>query len=88
MKVKSLSRSVETSTRANSGDLKKLSRSLAPDQKPLERAREYTRAVTSAKIERMFAKPFVAACEYIYRRESPHSIWSPQDDLLGLHRQW
>ncbi|GMI15193.1 hypothetical protein TrVE_jg7592 [Triparma verrucosa] len=63
MKIKALSRSVEGNTRSNSGDIKKLSRNLDPKHKPLERAREYTRAVTSAKLERMFAKPFVAALE-------------------------
>ena len=56
MKIKALSRSVEGNTRSNSGDIKKLSRNLDPKHKPLERAREYTRAVTSAKLERMFAK--------------------------------
>lgn len=63
MKIKALSRSIESHTRSNSGDIKKLSRNLDPKHKPLERAREYTRAITAAKLERMFAKPFVAALE-------------------------
>ena len=63
MKIKALSRSGEESTRSNSGDLKKISRNLDPAHKPLERAREYARAVVGAKISKMFSKPFVAALE-------------------------
>ena len=35
-------------------------RNLDPAQHPFERAREYTRALNSVKLERIFASPFVA----------------------------
>ena len=60
MKVKALSRSsAHTTQRECSGDLRKHARNLDPSYHPMQRAREYTRAVTSAKIERMFAKPLI-----------------------------
>lgn len=36
-------------------------RNLDPTLHPFEQAREYTRAVNSAKLDRMFAKPFIGA---------------------------
>lgn len=59
MKVKALSRSQRTTQRECSGDLRKQSRNLDPVYHPMQRAREYTRAVTAAKIERMFAHPLI-----------------------------
>eukprot|EP00934_Nitzschia_sp_Nitz4_P005311 Nitzschia sp. Nitz4//scaffold321_size20361//6320//7717//NITZ4_008683-RA/size20361-processed-gene-0.30-mRNA-1//1//CDS//3329547775//5301//frame0 len=59
MKVKALSRSQASTERECSGDLRKRSRNLDPVYHPMQRAREYTRAVTSAKMDRMFAKPLV-----------------------------
>lgn len=38
-----------------------LQRNLAPHLHPFEKPREYTRALTAAKMDRMFAKPFVDA---------------------------
>lgn len=63
MKVKALSRSARQSTRECVGDVKKVSRNLNPNHHPMQKAREYTRAVTSAKLERMFAKPFCHSLE-------------------------
>ncbi len=59
MKVKALSRSQRTTQRECSGDLRKHSRNLDPVYHPMQRAREYTRAVTAAKIDRMFAHPLI-----------------------------
>lgn len=59
MKVKALSRSSASTTRQNSGDLRLHHRNLKPTSHPMQRAREYTRAVTGAKIDRMFAKPLI-----------------------------
>lgn len=61
MKIKALSRSNASTTRETAGDLRIQHRNLDPTHHPLQRAREYTRAVTSAKIDRMFAKPFLAS---------------------------
>ena len=59
MKIKALSRSQASTTRECQGDHRKLHRNLDPTYHPHQRAREYARAVTSAKIDRMFAKPFI-----------------------------
>ena len=45
------------------GDPTPTSRNLDPLMHPFARARERTRALNAAKIERMFAKPFVASLE-------------------------
>lgn len=63
MKVKALSRSSASTVRQNTGDLRVHHRNLDPSAHPMQRAREYTRAVTSAKMDRMFAKPFLDSLE-------------------------
>mmetsp|Transcript_32679 Transcript_32679/g.79418 ORF Transcript_32679/g.79418 Transcript_32679/m.79418 type:complete len:469 (-) Transcript_32679:110-1516(-) len=63
MKVKALSRSQASTQRECSGDLRKEQRNLDPKYHPMARSREYARAVTSAKMERMFAKPFIGSFE-------------------------
>jgi hypothetical protein len=40
-----------------------LQRNLDPSLHPFSKTREFTRAVTAAKMDRMFAKPFVGAIE-------------------------
>jgi len=57
--VKALSRSKVSVERECVGDLRKHSRNLDPVYHPMQRSREYTRAITSAKMERMFAQPLV-----------------------------
>lgn len=59
MKVKALSRSKSSVERECVGDLRKMNRNLDPAYHPMQRPREYARAVTSAKIGRMFAQPLV-----------------------------
>ncbi|KAJ2664899.1 Protein sof1 [Coemansia sp. RSA 1200] len=61
MKVKALSRSTEDYIRETKSDIQRLPRNINPELHPLERAREYKRALNSAKLERMFAKPFIAS---------------------------
>jgi WD repeat and SOF domain-containing protein 1 len=63
MKIKALSRSQATTQRECQGDLRHVHRNLDPSHHPLQRAREYQRAVTSAKLDRMFAKPFIGSLE-------------------------
>jgi DDB1- and CUL4-associated factor 13 len=48
-----------TTTRECLGDLRLHHRNLDPTHHPFQRAREYTRAVASAKLDRMFAKPLL-----------------------------
>ena len=45
---------------APGSDVPRLPRNLDPALHPFERAREYTRALNSTKLERMFAAPFIA----------------------------
>mmetsp|Transcript_21435 Transcript_21435/g.46581 ORF Transcript_21435/g.46581 Transcript_21435/m.46581 type:complete len:517 (+) Transcript_21435:329-1879(+) len=59
MKVKALSRSQASTTRSSLHDLRPTHKNLNPAAHPQARAREYTRAVTAAKLDRMFAQPFV-----------------------------
>ncbi|KAJ2072328.1 Protein sof1 [Coemansia sp. RSA 922] len=61
MKIKALSRSTAEYTRETKSDIQKLPRNIDPELHPLERAREYKRALNAAKLERMFAKPFLAS---------------------------
>mmetsp|Transcript_18244 Transcript_18244/g.39207 ORF Transcript_18244/g.39207 Transcript_18244/m.39207 type:complete len:516 (+) Transcript_18244:53-1600(+) len=59
MKVKALSRSQASTTRSSRHDLRVTHKNLNPSAHPQARAREYTRAVTAAKLDRMFAQPFL-----------------------------
>jgi DDB1- and CUL4-associated factor 13 len=58
MKIKAITRSIETYAPAGSS-VPKQPRNLDPALHPFERAREYTRALTATKMERMFAQPFM-----------------------------
>ncbi|CAG9463788.1 unnamed protein product [Pedinophyceae sp. YPF-701] len=61
MKVKVINRSEEQFTRARSQDVRKVHKNLDPSLHPMEQAHEYVRAVNAAKLDRVFAKPFIAA---------------------------
>ncbi|GAA5828720.1 hypothetical protein JCM11251_005850 [Rhodosporidiobolus azoricus] len=63
MKIKTMHRSLEDHLPTSSSSTAPVSRNLDPTLHPFARSREYTRAVTAAKLERMFAKPFVASLE-------------------------
>ncbi|TAQ90144.1 hypothetical protein B7494_g1561 [Chlorociboria aeruginascens] len=59
MKIKALTRSA-ASAQAPGSDVARQPRNLDPALHPFARAREYTRALNATKLERMFAKPFIA----------------------------
>ena len=63
MKVKVLSRNPEDYLRGSTSEINRLPRNLDPDLHPFEAAREYTRALNAAKLERVFAKPFLASLD-------------------------
>lgn len=63
MRIKVLSRDEKSYTRERPTDLQRVHRNAAPSIHPFERAREYKRALNATKLDRMFAKPFVAALE-------------------------
>lgn len=59
MKIKTISRSSDTYIPERNTDESRISRNLDPALHPFERAREYSKALTATKMERMFAQPFV-----------------------------
>lgn len=60
-KIKMISRSLDNHLPSSSTAPHPLQRNLAPHMHPFAKPREYTRALNAAKIDRMFAKPFVSA---------------------------
>ncbi|KAG8570282.1 hypothetical protein GDO81_011191 [Engystomops pustulosus] len=63
MKVKVLCRNPDNYVRETKKDLPKVPRNYDPSLHPFEIPREYTRALNATKLDRVFAKPFVAALE-------------------------
>lgn len=61
MKVKVVNRDEEQFTRERSQDVKKVHRNYDPQLHHFTKAHEYARALNAAKLERVFAKPFVCA---------------------------
>ncbi|ODV96724.1 hypothetical protein PACTADRAFT_48541 [Pachysolen tannophilus NRRL Y-2460] len=59
MKIKTISRSSDTYVPVRNTQESSLPRNLDPALHPFERAREYTKALTATKLERMFAQPFI-----------------------------
>ncbi|KAF3426697.1 hypothetical protein E2986_09524 [Frieseomelitta varia] len=63
MKVKVLTRNPDEYLRETKRDIYKVPRNYDPALHPFESAREYTRALNSVKLEKLFAKPFVGSLE-------------------------
>jgi len=63
MKIKALSRSERQHTRADKGDIQKVSRNISASVNKFQRAREYQRALVAVKLDKVFAKPFVGALD-------------------------
>ncbi|CAI5471946.1 unnamed protein product [Closterium sp. Yama58-4] len=61
MKIKVLSRSEVQFTRERKQDVQKVHRNLDPALHPLEKAKEYQRALNAVKLDKVFAKPFMGA---------------------------
>ncbi|XP_062188676.1 uncharacterized protein LOC133891952 isoform X2 [Phragmites australis] len=61
VKVKVISRSTDDFTRERSQDLQKVFRNYDPGLHMQEKAVEYSRALNTAKLEKIFAKPFIGA---------------------------
>ncbi|WFD30421.1 Protein sof1 [Malassezia sp. CBS 17886] len=61
MKIKALTRSLDDHAPVRFGDAAPVQRNLDPNMHPFDKPREYTRALNAAKLDRLFAKPFVAA---------------------------
>jgi WD repeat and SOF domain-containing protein 1 len=63
VKVKTICRAREALGKDSTQDCPKLSKNTDSILHPFAKAREYTRAVNAAKLERIFAKPFVSALD-------------------------
>ncbi|XP_051879168.1 DDB1- and CUL4-associated factor 13 [Pristis pectinata] len=63
MKVKVLSRNPDDYVRETKIDIHRVPRNYDPALHPFEVPREYTRALNAAKLERVFAKPFIASLD-------------------------
>ncbi|KAM9307818.1 DDB1- and CUL4-associated factor 13 [Gastrophryne carolinensis] len=63
MKVKVLSRNPDDYVRETKKDLQRVPRNYDPSLHPFEVPREYARALNATKLERVFAKPFIASLD-------------------------
>jgi WD repeat and SOF domain-containing protein 1 len=63
MKVHAITRNPDDYVRETPQDVFKVSRNLDPSVHPFEKAREYTRALNAVKLQKVFAKPFIAALD-------------------------
>merc|ERR1719272_2484844 len=92
VKVKVLQRSTQDHT-GTAGGIARVFRNADPMLHPMERAREYQRALTAVKVEKIFAKPFVCAmdghtdsikCMTIARRQGAPLISGSCDGELKI----
>uniref|UniRef100_A0A671MMA6 Ddb1 and cul4 associated factor 13 n=1 Tax=Sinocyclocheilus anshuiensis TaxID=1608454 RepID=A0A671MMA6_9TELE len=63
MKVKALCRNSDDYVRETTRDIQRVPSNYDPNLHPFEVPREYTRALNATKLERVFAKPFVASLD-------------------------
>lgn len=63
MKIKVLSRNPDDYIRESNRDVHKIQRNYDPSLHPFEAPREYIRALNAVKLERVFAKPFLASLD-------------------------
>ncbi|CAN4105003.1 unnamed protein product [Withania somnifera] len=63
MRLKVISRSTDEFTRERSQDLQRVFRNFDPSLRPQEKAVEYVRAVNAAKLDKIFARPFIGAMD-------------------------
>ena len=61
--IRILSRNPSNWIRQTKTELHPIHRNIKPERNPLETVREYQRALNAQKLERVMAKPFVAALE-------------------------
>lgn len=63
MKVKVISRSTDEFTRERSQDLQRVFHNFDPNLRTQEKAVEYQRALNAAKLDKIFARPFIGAMD-------------------------
>ena len=89
MKIKALSRDKTQFQRGKKSEVVRVQRSMQPELHPFDKAREYQRAMNTVKLNRHFAKPFVAALDGRARRPA-HARTTPvrqaaPSSLAGRH---
>jgi WD repeat and SOF domain-containing protein 1 len=80
MKIKTISRTEEDYLRKTTHDINKVQRNRDPSVHPFEKEREYTRALTAVKLDRIFAKPFVGALDG--HRDGIHCMSSIRSNIV------
>ncbi|XP_073028273.1 uncharacterized protein [Primulina eburnea] len=63
MKMKVISRSADEFTRERSQDLQRMFRNYDPNLRSQEKSVEYVRALNAAKLDKIFARPFIGAMD-------------------------
>lgn len=64
VRVRAINRNEESCSKECSQDVSRVQRNMDPQEHPLERAKEYQRALNAVKLRKVFAKPFVRALEH------------------------
>lgn len=82
MKVKVISRAPDEFTRERSQDLQRVFHNFDPNLRSQEKAVEYVRALNAAKLEKVFARPFVGAMDG--HRDGVSSMAKNQALLKGI----
>jgi DDB1- and CUL4-associated factor 13 len=63
VKVNTICRNPKEYEKKSIKDVTKMHRNPDPSLNPFQEAREYQRALNAAKVEKIFAKPFIAALD-------------------------
>jgi WD repeat and SOF domain-containing protein 1 len=63
VKVKTICRNEKQFKKQTNTDIEKMIRNPKEELHPFQQAKEYQRALNSAKLEKVFAKPFIAALD-------------------------
>lgn len=93
-KIQMLSRNRESCTREKVGDHYTVTRNPDPNLHPLQNAIEYTRALNATKLERLFAKPFLAALEghedgiYAMAKDYENLLYIASGSADGIIKKW
>ena len=78
MKVKVLHHTEESAMRGFNRERHRVRKNPGPLLHPFERVKEYTRAVRTAQLDRMFAKPFLGAMD---AQSDSSALWSGHSNL-------
>jgi WD repeat and SOF domain-containing protein 1 len=82
MKIRTISRTEEDYLRKSTHDITKVHRNRDPTIHPFEREREYTRALTAVKLDKIFAKPFIGALDG--HRDGIHCMSTVRSNIVPL----